>query len=106
MAEMNWQRGLEQKCGHCHHSLNEGFAKCHECGAVREEFREYSSLIRDEVEGCIFSGAETDVFLPCGHAVWAPYFLSMIEAGWLDTSFGYTELAYHTNPQLRSFGRS
>ena len=106
MAEMNWQSGLKLICDQCHRSLNGGFAKCHECGAVREEFREYGSLICDEIGYCIFSGAKTDVFLPCGHAVWAPYFLSMIEAAWLDASFGYTEIAYQKNPQLRSLGPS
>jgi hypothetical protein len=103
MAEMDWQRGgLTPTCDKCHRSIRGGFAKCHECGAVREEFREYANLIHDETAACIWSGAETDVVLPNGHAVWAPYLLDMIEAGWLDGSFGYTETAYQKHPHLRS----
>ncbi len=105
MTEMDWGRAIDNQCGYCRQSLYQGFAKCHLCGAIRPEFTEFKHVIRDKLACCEWSGADTDVVLPNGHPLWAPYLLAMLEAGWLDDSLKFTALAYEKHPQLRSTNR-
>jgi len=99
---MDWERAIENECGCCRQPLSQGFAKCHRCGAIRPAFSKFKHVIHDETTYCEWSGAETDVVLTNGHALWAPYLLAMLDAGWLDKSLNFTELAYDTHPHLRS----
>jgi hypothetical protein len=90
---------LSAKCTGCGNWLNQGFARCATCGTVRSEFEAYRSAIgTDQDKGCIISGAETDVVLPNGDPLWAPYFLDFIEAGWLTSDFRYTEKFFAAHP--------
>lgn len=87
------------KCGR----RNGGFARCQTpgCGELRMEFRGRESVIVEEIGPCALSGARTDVRLPNGDYLWAPYFLSFLQAGWLDSKFHYTEAYYETHPHQR-----
>ena len=92
---------LPSKCSHCEEPFYEGFARCPSCRALRKEFEEFAELVRPEYRACIFSGAETDVVLPCGDAVWAPYLFDLIEARWVDEGLCYTEEFFRQRPHLR-----
>jgi hypothetical protein len=39
----------------------------------------------------MWSGAPTDVRLPDGKYLWAPYFLDAVRAEWLDKDYRFTE---------------
>ena len=92
---------LPQHCTECATSIYAGFARCKTCGTIRPEFIPHASVVADELNGCIFSGAETDVVLPNGDGIWAPYFLAMIDDNWLDSEYKYTAAAYDKVPTLR-----
>ena len=85
-------------CPGCGASVRNGFAKCRRCGRVRPEFEPYTTLISEVENRCIFTGSLTDLVLPNGDAVWAPYFLDLIEQGLLSESFEYTDLYYREVP--------
>jgi hypothetical protein len=71
------------------------------CGELRSEFRGRESLIVEEFGACNLSGARTDVRLPNGDYLWAPYFLRFLQTGWLDNGFHYTEAYYEAHPHKR-----
>jgi hypothetical protein len=50
----------------------------------------------------MFSGADTDVQLPNGDGLWAPYFLGMIEDGLIGPNLAYTEAFYKKYPHLKT----
>ncbi len=81
-----------------------GFARCRTpgCGGLREGFRGRESVVVEETGRCVISGAWTDVRLPNGDYLWAPYFLAFLQWGWLDSGFCYTEAYYETHPRQRS----
>ena len=81
---------LSSHCPACDKPMNPGFAWCRSCGSARPEFSKFTKLIRKTEEACVFSGAETDVLLPNGDAVWAPYVLDLIHEGCLDEKLQYT----------------
>jgi hypothetical protein len=94
--------GLPTNCQRCGGHLSAGFAKCHACGTIRPEFHPFAAAVRDEIDYCVWSGAETDVVLPNGHAIWAATFLGMIDEGWINSlSLNYTEVACQKHPDLR-----
>jgi len=88
------------KCGR----HNWGFARCQTpgCGALRREFCGREQVVVGEPGRCVLSGALTDVRLPNGDYLWAPYFLGFMQAGWLDEGFGYTNAYYVSHPHKRS----
>jgi hypothetical protein len=61
----------------------------------------FEDAIVNETTVCIFSGAETDVQLPNGNGIWAPYFLAFIEEGLIGRDLRYTEAFYEKFPDLR-----
>ena len=68
---------------------------------MRPELKPHASLTRKEVGLCVLTGSETDLFLPNGDPIWAPYLLDMIDAGWVGDGYEYTEAFYVANPHIR-----
>jgi hypothetical protein len=97
---MTQQRFMRQTCDHCGQPIYQGFAQCKACGKVRPEFDSYKIVIRESKTACSFSGADTDVCLPNGDGIWAPYFLDFVDAGWLTPDFQYTETFYEKHPDM------
>ena len=77
-----------------------GFAQCHNpsCFEIRKEFEGYKHLITPQFGRCVISGAETDLELPNGDYLWAPYFLQYMETGWLNDKCYYTDAYYEAHP--------
>lgn len=92
---------LPKHCSNCGAGVYAGFARCKSCGTLRPEFIQHATAVVSEVDRCIFSGAETDVVLPNGDGIWAPYFLAMLDDRWLDSKYEYTDLAFAKVPALR-----
>jgi len=92
---------LPKHCSDCGAVVYAGFARCNSCGALRPEFVPHASVVASTLDACIFSGAETDVVLPNGDGIWAPYFLSMLEDNWLDSEYAFTDVAFDKVPTLR-----
>jgi hypothetical protein len=100
MAEPNIDEYFEcHKCGR----HNFGVARCQSpgCGVLRKEFCGREAVVVEEVGRCVLSGALTDVRLPNGDYVWAPYFLGFLHAGWLDEGYAYTKAYYDAHPYKR-----
>ena len=93
---------LPEKCNFCSEPIYQGFARCQKCKKLRHEFEVHKNLVVNEKNGCVFSGAETDVVLPNGDGVWAPYLIELIDGGYLDTRYRYTDKFYEKHPHLRS----
>src|SRR5262245_30638220 len=85
-------------CESCGKSIYDGFAKCPECGQIRAGFEAYQPIIQNAQSECVLSGAPTDVRLPNGDWIWAPYILGFFEAGWLTADFQYTEKFFLAHP--------
>jgi hypothetical protein len=101
----NFERcSLPKRCSCCHADLYQGFARCPRCRQVRPEFAQYLSVVSDAPTGCSFSGADTDVVLPNGDGIWAPYFFGFLDAGWLSSDLQYTEEFYRSHPDMRKRG--
>jgi hypothetical protein len=81
---------LPDNCSYCGEPIYQGFARCQKCGKVRPEFDEHNGLVKDNHQRCVFSGSETDVVLPNGQGIWAPYLFDLINRGYLDSQYGYT----------------
>lgn len=87
------------KCGR----LNAGFARCQTsgCGELRREFHGREAVVVEQIGPCVMSGAKTDVRLPNGDYLWAPYFLQYVEKGFLDERYHYTEAYFRIYPYAR-----
>src|SRR5688572_6392073 len=85
------ERTMSACCVRCDAALHLGLARCRSCGALRPEFEPHAAVVSDQTGGCCVSGAETDVRLPTGHYLWAPYFLDMIAGSWLDANYALTD---------------
>jgi hypothetical protein len=90
MARRSAQEKLAAQCGGCHADLYLGLARCRNCGALRPEFQPHAAIVAEELGRCCLSGALSDVCLPTGEYLWAPYFLDYLTAGWLDERYRYT----------------
>ena len=88
------------KCGR----RNSGFARCQTpgCHGLRKEFQGHESVVVKEIGHCVLSGALTDLRLPNGDYLWAPYFLGFMKGNWLDEHYAYTERYYAAHPYQRS----
>jgi hypothetical protein len=82
---------LSGSCSRCGANLYLGFARCRTCGSLRPEFEPHAAVVSEFIGGCCASGAKTDVKLPTGDYLWAPYFLDMVTEGWLDASYAFTD---------------
>lgn len=91
-----------EECFHCPKCgrQNFGFARCQTpgCGEWRADFRGREGVVVGQIGRCVLSGALTDVRLPNGDYLWAPYFLDFLQAGWLDQDFRYTQKYYEHHP--------
>ena len=87
------------KCGR----QNWGFARCQTpgCGELRSEFRGREGVVVRDLGRCVLSGSWSDVRLPNGDYLWAPYFLVYVDDGWLDESYRYTDTYYASHPSRR-----
>jgi hypothetical protein len=97
---MGAEVSLDKKCHQCGTPLNGGFARCQNtaCRALRQEYAGFERVVADSHGFCVYSGAATDVRLPNGHYLWAPYLLDFIEEGWLDKDLAYTPEYYDAHP--------
>lgn len=68
-------------CWQCGTQLQQGFARCPKCRAIREEFFGLERFVADRVGCCCLSGAQSDVRDSDGKYYWAPYFIDRIRAG-------------------------
>jgi len=84
---------LLKECPHCGDPLSVGFARCRNpgCAKLRPEFESHAAVVADRLGPCVWSGANTDVKLPTGDYLWAPYFLDAVRAEWLDESYSFTK---------------
>lgn len=84
---------LLKKCAGCGDPLELGFARCRnpDCGKLRAEFEAHTGVVAGKSGACMWSGRTTDVRLPDGKYLWAPYFLDAVRAGWLDGKHSFTE---------------
>jgi hypothetical protein len=80
---------LAPVCPACSGHIGRGMARCKACGAVRPEFAAHPAVVSDRWGFCTLSGAVTDVRLPNGDFLWAPYFLDCLAAGWIDGSYSW-----------------
>jgi hypothetical protein len=83
---------LSPVCPGCGGQIGRGMARCKACGAVRPEFAAHWAVVSERRGCCTLSGAITDVRLPNGDFLWAPYFLDCLAAGWIDGGYAYTDL--------------
>jgi hypothetical protein len=88
---------LLRECPHCGDPLSIGRARCSNpaCSRLRPEFQDHAAVVVRQLGPCRWCGHTTDVRLPDGTFLWAPYFLDAWRAGWLDASYVFTE-AYRT----------
>ncbi|MCE9616524.1 MAG: hypothetical protein K8T26_19795 [Lentisphaerae bacterium] len=84
---------LLKTCPHCGLNLSIAFARCQDrgCRKLRPEFEPHASVVTDRQGPCIWTGRPTDVCLPDGSGLWAPYFLDALRAGWLDNHYRFTD---------------
>ena|SRR6516164_9390341 len=90
MHEPSSEETLSTHCQRCQKVLYRGLARCRACGALRPEFESRATVVSEHIGACCRSGAKTDVRLPSGHYLWAPYFLDMLAEGWLDAKYELT----------------
>lgn len=90
MVEPSAEETLPGYCERCHATLYFGLARCRSCGALRPEFEPHLSVVAEKIGACSLSGATSDVCLPNGEYLWAPYFLDMVAKGWLDEDYALT----------------
>ena len=83
---------LSPVCPYCDGQIGRGMARCKVCRTVRPEFVAHQKVVSERLGCCTLSAAITDVCLPNGDYLWAPYFLDCLAAGWLDGDYAYTEL--------------
>jgi hypothetical protein len=90
-------------CPKCGEETYEGFARCStpSCGSVRAEFEGFEKIVAPQKFRCILSGALTDVRLPGGDPIWAPYIPEFLQRGWLDANLRYTGEFYRAHPAMR-----
>jgi hypothetical protein len=91
----------DASCKNCGSIIYSGLAKCEKCQQIKESYINHATIIADKKGFCAFSGAPTDVRLPNGHYIWAPYLLDFLNAGWLDENYFYTEEFYQHYPHLK-----
>lgn len=98
---------LLKTCPHCGLRLPIGFARCQDrgCGKLRPEFEPHARVVTERHGRCAWKGAPTDVRLPGGQYLWAPYFLDALRAGWLDADYRFTP-QYRAARDLRSRPKS
>ncbi|MBN1676200.1 MAG: hypothetical protein JXR37_34470 [Kiritimatiellae bacterium] len=84
---------LLKECPECGNPLSIGFARCTNpgCTRLRPEFEPHGAVVTSKSGPCMWSGKRTDVRLPDGKYLWAPYFLDAVRAGWLDNEYRFTE---------------
>ena len=92
-AVKSFEFTLLKTCPHCGDPLGIGFARCRNpgCAKLRPEFEECSAVVAEKSGPCMWSGNPTDVRLPDGKYLWAPYFLDAVRAGWLGADYAFTE---------------
>ena len=95
--EKSYEFTLLRECPHCDDPLPIGFARCRNpaCGKLRPEFEAHAAVVSGRFGRCMWNDSRTDVRLPSGDYLWAPYFLDAVRAGWLDSSYSFTE-KYHS----------
>jgi hypothetical protein len=85
------EKTLSPVCATCGGQTGRGTARCKACGAIRAEFAAHSAVVAERRGCCTVSGAVTDVRLPNGDYLGAPYFLECLAAGWIDGGYSHTE---------------
>jgi len=72
----NSETTFSNTCERCDSPLYQGFARCQNpaCGVIRDEFKDFQSVVVAAKGNCFLSGAPCDVQLPNGYYIWAPYF--------------------------------
>jgi hypothetical protein len=85
---------LLKECRYCGSPLPIGFARCQNpgCGRLRPEFEAHAGVVAKRSGRCTWKGLPTDVRLPTGQYLWAPYFLDALRAGWLDGKYRFTDV--------------
>ena len=96
------EESLSATCHACGSTIYAGYARCEnpKCGSLRKEFEDYPDVVVVERGYCVLSGALSDVRLPNGDYLWAPYFLDFVSAEWLDADYRYSEKFYSDHPDL------
>ena len=99
----NERHGYGWVCTKCGRETYIGFARCRHsgCRQLRLEFLDFERVVVDETLYCSFSGAETDVQLPNGDAIWAQDFLGFVKSGWIDSDLRYTDAFYKSHPSIQ-----
>lgn len=72
---------FSEECAACGGNLHQGFARCPNCRAIREEFRGLERFVADQPGICCLSAAVSDVRDADGQYYWAPYFIDRVRAG-------------------------
>lgn len=96
---------LLKECSHCGSPLSIGLARCREprCGKLRPEFEQHAAVVSERPGRCMWKSDLTDVRLPDGQYLWAPYFLDALRAGWIDGQYRFTE-KYRTAKKQKAKG--
>jgi len=83
---------LVRECVHCGERFSIGYARCENpgCGRIRPELEKHGKVVMEGRGICVWSGRNTDIMLPNGDWLWAPYFLDAMRAGWIDAQYQYT----------------
>jgi len=88
----SYEFSLVRECAHCGERFSIGYARCENpaCGKIRPELTKHEVVVMDNRGICVWSGRNTDVRLPNGDWLWAPYFLDALRAGWISPDYRYT----------------
>ena len=91
-------------CKRCDSPIYQGFARCQNsaCIALRDEFKDFEKVVVETKGYCFLSGAPSDVQLPNGYFIWAPYFIDYIESGLINSDLSFSKKFYDRFPHLRS----
>lgn len=83
---------LVRECAYCGERFSIGYARCEnpDCGKIRPELAKHETVVMGNRGICVWSGRNTDVRLPNGDWLWAPYFLDALRAGWITSDYRYT----------------
>lgn len=93
------KKDLPPACPACATAMPSGFGRCPRCLAIRPELRGADRLVTHDIGPCAFTGVETDLRLPDGKRVAADCLLALVDRGWLDAEFEFTQKFYEANPQ-------
>ena len=100
----NSETTFSDTCKRCDSPLYQGFVRCQNpaCGALRDEFKDFRRVVVTTKGNCFLSGAPSDVQLPSGDYIWAPYFIDYIEKGLINSDLSFSEKFYDKFSHLRS----